>query len=219
MTAIVTTTVSSASLSTRSLLTCAAVAGPLWAVVSIAQAVTRDGFDITRHPLSALSNGSLGWLQIANFVIAGVLTVVGAVGLRRALRRTPGGTWVPRLVAVSGLGMVAAGVFVMDPDDGFPVGTPAGMPASLSWHSYGHMAAGSVTFIALIAACYVLVRHFHSTGNRGQAIAAGVAGTALLIGNGWAASGGAAGSLTLAVGAIAAMVFVSATAARYRRSH
>jgi hypothetical protein len=92
------------------------------------------------------------------------------------------------------------------------------MPPTLSWHSYGHMVAGSITFIALIAACYVLVRHFRSAGNRGWAVAAGVAGSALLVGNGWAVSGGQAGSLTLAIGAITAMLFISATAARYRGS-
>lgn len=59
------------SATTRSLLTCAVVASPLWAVVSLAQAVVREGFDITRHPLSALSNGGLGWLQITNFLLAG----------------------------------------------------------------------------------------------------------------------------------------------------
>jgi hypothetical protein len=63
----------------------------------------------------------------------------------------------------------------------------------------------------------VLARHFRSAGNRGRAVAARVAGTALLVGNGWAASGGRAGSLTLAIGAITAMLFISATAARYRR--
>ena len=36
------------------------------AVVSLTQAATRAGFDLTRHPLSALSNGDLGWLQITN---------------------------------------------------------------------------------------------------------------------------------------------------------
>jgi hypothetical protein len=34
---------------TRTLLTAGAVAGPLWAAVSLAQAATRDGYDITRH--------------------------------------------------------------------------------------------------------------------------------------------------------------------------
>ena len=204
---------------TRLLLTCAAVAAPLWAGVSLVQAVTREGFDITRHPLSVLSTGSPGWLQIANFLLAGLLTVAGTVGLRRALHGTPGGTWAPRLMLVNGIGMVAAGVLVMDPADGFPIGTPAGMPATMSWHSIGHMAAGSIAFIALIAACYVLGRHFSRAGRRGHAVASRVAGTALLLGNGWAMSGGTAGSLTLAVGAITAMLWVSAVAVLYRANH
>jgi hypothetical protein len=214
------TTVSATTVSatTRARLTCGAVAGPLWAAVSLTQAFTRDGFDLTRHPLSALSTGSLGWLQIANFLVAGVLTLVGAAGLRSALRGARGGTWAPRLIGVSGAGLLAAGALVMDPADGFPAGTPAGMPATMSWHSLGHMVAGSVTFIALIAACYVLARHFAAAGNRRRAVVAVLAGTALLVGNGWASTGGPAGSLVLAIGAITAMLFVAWTAATHRRT-
>jgi hypothetical protein len=201
---------------TRVLLTGLTVAGPLWAAVSLAQAAVREGFDLTRHPLSALSTGDLGWLQITNFLVAGVLTVVGAAGLRRAMAGAAGGLWAPRLVAVNGLGMVAAGLLVMDPADGFPAGTPAGMPAALSWHAAGHMISGTVSFIALIAACHVLGHHFSLAGNRGAAVASRVAGTVMLAGVGWAASGGAMGSLTLAIGTITAMVWVAAVAARYR---
>jgi hypothetical membrane protein len=202
--------------STRTLLTCLTVAGPLWAVVSLAQAATRDGFDLTRHPLSALSTGDLGWLQITNFLVAGVLTVVGAVGLRRATAGTAGGRLAPRLVAAYGLGMVGAGLLVMDPADGFPAGTPAGMPPSMSWHSVGHMVVGSIAFAALIAACYVLGRHFGRAGNRGLAVASRVAATVMLAGVGWSMTGGTAGSLTLAVGVITATLWVAALAARYR---
>ncbi|MFF1415252.1 DUF998 domain-containing protein [Streptomyces sp. NPDC058289] len=222
-TATATATVSSVTRSstplstTRSLLTCAVVASPLWAVVSLTQAATRQGFDITRHPLSALSNGSLGWLQITNFLLAGTLLVLGASGLRRALRGTPGGTWAPRLVRIGGIGMIAAGAFVMDPVDGFPAGAPSAEAATLTWHSYAHFAAGSVTFTSLIAACYVLGRHFGRAGNRRYALASRVAGTALLIGNGWAMSGGRAGTLTLAVGAVTAMLWISVVARRSRR--
>ncbi|KAA2257911.1 DUF998 domain-containing protein [Solihabitans fulvus] len=209
---------SQASTTTRRLLTCAAVAAPLWATVSLAQAATREGFDLTRHPLSALSNGSLGWLQITNFLLAGLLSVIGATGLRRALRGTPGGTWAPRLLRISGLGMMAAGVCTMDPADGFPVGTPYGMPSAMTWHSYGHLAAGTITFFSLIAACYVLGRHFSRAGDRRNAIASRIAGAALAIGNGWAMSGAKPGALILAVGAITAMLWVASVAARYRRS-
>ncbi|MCX4715541.1 DUF998 domain-containing protein [Streptomyces virginiae] len=201
---------------TRSLLTCVVVATPLWAAVSLSQAALREGFDITRHPLSALSNGSLGWLQIADFLVVGALLVVGATGLRRALIGTLGRTWVPRLVRVAGIGMIAAGVFVMDPADGFPVGTPYGRPTVLTWHSYAHFAAGSITFLSLIAACYVLGRHFGRAGDRRYALISRVGGTALLLGNGWAMGGGPAGTLTLAVGVITAMLALSLIANRFR---
>ncbi|WP_030712614.1 DUF998 domain-containing protein [Streptomyces sp. NRRL S-237] len=201
---------------TRSLLTCVVVATPLWAAVALSQAALREGFDITRHPLSALSNGSLGWLQIADFLVVGALLAVGATGLRRALIGTLGGTWVPRLVRVAGIGMIAAGVFVMDPADGFPVGTPYGRPTVLTWHSYAHFAAGSITFLSLIAACYVLGRHFGRAGDRRYALISRVGGTALLLGNGWAMGGGPAGTLTLAVGVITAMLALSLIANRFR---
>jgi hypothetical protein len=194
-----------------------AVGYPLWAVVSVIQAATREGFDILRHPLSALSTGDLGWLQITNFVVAGLAGIVGAGGLRRALRGTPGGTWVPRLVRWSGIGLVAAGLLVMDPGGGFPVGAPAGMPV-LSWHAVGHMVAGSVSFVALVGACLVLGRHFSRAGRRGLAVASRAAGLALVLGDGWAMSGSPAGTLTLAGGAISAMVWVAAVAAMLRRA-
>lgn len=210
-------TASPAAATTRSLLTCMAAAGPLWTIVSLAQAATREGFDLTRHPLSALSNGSLGWLQITNFVVAGVLTIAGVAGLRRVLRGTPGGTWAPRLLRVTGIGMIAAGVFVMDPGDGFPAGTPAG-PGTLSLPGLCHLAAGSISFTALIAACHVLGHHFRRAGHRGHALASHLAGAALLLGNAWAMSGGTAGSLVLAIGTITAMTWVAWVAARYRRA-
>src|SRR5258706_11269109 len=64
-------------------LACGVVAGPVYVVVSLAQALTRDGFDLSRHSWSLLSNGDLGWLQISNFIVVGVLTIAFAVGLRR----------------------------------------------------------------------------------------------------------------------------------------
>lgn len=201
---------------TRSLLACVVAATPLWAAVALSQAALREGFDITRHPLSALSNGSLGWLQIADFVIVGALLAVGAAGLRRALAGGTGGTWAPRLVRVAGVGMIAAGVFVMDPADGFPAGTPYGPPATLTWHSYAHFAAGSVTFLSLIAACFVLGRRFGRAGDRRYALLSRAGGTALLLGNGWAMAGGRAGTLTLAVGVMTAMLSVSLVANRFR---
>jgi hypothetical protein len=165
-----------------------------------------------RDPLSMLSTGSPGWLQIANFLIAGALMVAGAAGPRA----TNASVWAPRLLAVSGLGMVAAGVFTMDPGDGFPAGAPAG-PGALSWHSYAHFASGTIAFGTLIAGCHVLAHYYARSGDRRRSVVSIVAGTALLLGNGWAMSGGRAGSLTLAIGAISAMLWVSAVYASHRK--
>ncbi|GAB2466639.1 hypothetical protein GCM10027187_38540 [Streptosporangium sandarakinum] len=198
---------------TRLLLTCLVAATPVFGFVSLAQVFTRQGFDLLRHPLSMLSTGELGWIQITNFLVSGALTIAGATGLRRVMRGTPGGTWAPRLLLVNGVMLAVAGVFVMDPGDGFPAGTPLGQPTAMSWHAMAHMAAGSVAFTALIAACFVLGRHFSRAGRTGFAVASRVSGAALLLGNGWAMSGGRAGSLTLCVGVLVAMAWAGVAAA------
>ncbi|MEW1550769.1 DUF998 domain-containing protein [Streptomyces tsukubensis] len=212
------TAVRSSGTDTRTLLACAAVAGPLWVAVSVAQVLTREGFEPTRHPLSQLATGSLGWLQITNFVIAGILATAGATGLRRVMRGTAGGVAVPRLVRTIGVGMIAAGLLTMDPADGFPVGTPDGVPESMSWHAYGHMAAGSVTFVSLIAAGYLLGRHFSRLGNRRLAVVCRAAATVKLAGDAWAMSGGAAGPVTIATGTTAMFALLAYVALHYRRT-
>ncbi|MFI6454020.1 DUF998 domain-containing protein [Streptosporangium amethystogenes] len=216
MTAVQSGTVVPVTPATRTLLACTVAAATLFTVVSLAQAFTREGFDLTRHPLSMLSTGDLGWLQIANFLVSGALTVAGAIGLRRVLRGAPGGTWAPRLILVNGVAMAAAGVFVMDPGDGFPAGTPLGQPTTMSGSALLHMVAGSIAFTALIAACFVLGRHFSRAGRPGFAAASRLSGLVFALGDIWAMSGGQAGSLTLAIGAITAMVWVAVVAADQR---
>jgi hypothetical protein len=172
------TAVVAVSEATRTLLTCGIVAGPLYVVVVVGQMLTRDGFDISRHPASMLSNGDLGWIQVANFAVSGLLFVAGAVGLARA--SGPGGTWGPRLIGVFGAGMVAAAVFSADPADGFPPGTPAGTPTTMSWPAGVHFLVASISFIALIAACLVFGRRFTAAGVRGWAAFSRVTGVFFL---------------------------------------
>ncbi len=74
--------------STRALLIAGAVAGPLYILLVVAQAPTRDGFDIRRHPASVLSNGDQGGIQIGNFLATGLLFVAFDVGLSRASTST-----------------------------------------------------------------------------------------------------------------------------------
>jgi hypothetical membrane protein len=141
--------------STGALLNLAVATGPFFALVSAIQIVTRDGFDLRRHPLSQLATGNLGVIQMANFTLAGVGVVCLAVALRRLVTAGTGRRWLARLVAGFGLGLIAAGVFPMDPEYGFPAGTPDGPAAQLSWHGVAHAVAAATAYTALAAACIV----------------------------------------------------------------
>ncbi len=155
--------------STTVLLGCSLVAGPLYMIVGLFQILIRPGFDITRHDLSLMSNGSLGWIQIANFIITGLLVIAGALGMRRVLRPGPGGTWGPLLIGIYGLGLIGAGTFVADPAFGFPPGTPADAH-TISMHGLLHFMSGGIGFLGLIAACFVFARRFAVLGERGWAV-------------------------------------------------
>jgi Protein of unknown function (DUF998) len=155
---------------TPSALLAGLVAGPIFVAVAAAQMLAREGFDLGRHPMSMLSVGDLGWVQIANFIVGGVLAVAFAVGLRRALRgRGRATTWGPLLIGVYGVGLIAGGVFVPDPALGFPPGAPEGIPAQLSWHAVLHAIAPPLAFLALVIACLVFARRFAGEGARGWA--------------------------------------------------
>ncbi|MEU1969436.1 DUF998 domain-containing protein [Micromonospora sediminicola] len=132
--------------------------------VSLAQAYTRDGFDLSRQPLSLLALGEHGWIQIANFVLSGLLSFAGAIGLRRTLRGGPAGTCGPALVALLGVGLIVGGVFRADPSMGWPAGAPAGEPETMSWHSYGHGVGAMLSFGSLVVSCLVLARRLGRVG-------------------------------------------------------
>ncbi len=199
---------------TSSLLAAGLLAGPLFTVVVAAQIVGRAGFDLRRHPISALSLGDAGWIQIANFVAAGLLSALFALGVRRAARGGPAGTWGPILLAVYAAGLVTAGLFVTDGAYGFPAGAPAGLPSSYSWHAMVHGAAATLAFVSLSAACGVFACRFFVQRRPGWAatsIATGIAVPALAV---W--PGAATASVRLAVATLLAWTWVTALAAHLR---
>jgi hypothetical membrane protein len=152
---------------TKLLLSAAAIAGPLYIVVGLAQAFNRPGFDITRHALSLLSNGDLGWIQITNFILSGLLVIAGTLGIRRAIEGK-GKAWGSLLIGLYGLSLIGAGVFKADPAMGFPIGTPENI-TTMSTPGMLHFMTGGLGFIALIAACFVFARRFASVGEKGWA--------------------------------------------------
>ncbi len=199
---------------TRGLLICGISLGPLFYVVAIFQFFTRAGFDIRRHPISLLSLGDLGWVQVANFIITGLLGVACAIGIRRVLAGRKGGTWGPLLVALFGLGMLLAGIFPPDPAYGFPPGSQGGTAGAMSGHAMMHGVGFLIAFISLIAASFVSLRHFLTKGRQSWGIYSAVSGavTPVLIISGFAVAGWT--SLAFAVAGVVAFGWLSAASAR-----
>ena len=164
----------------RLLLGCGLVAGPLYLAVGLAQAFLRDGFDLSRHPLSVLANGPGGWVQTANFVITGLLVLAAAIGFRRAL--VPKSRALSVFLGAFGASVLAAAVFRADPMDGFPVGTPLGPPTSISTFGLIHFAVGGLGFICLAVSCFLAARALSHSGSRSLSRLSVLCGLIVLVG-------------------------------------
>jgi hypothetical membrane protein len=185
---------------TRSLLGYGVVAGPSYVTVSLIEASTRDGFDITHDAWSVLANGRYGWIHVVNLIAAGVMTGAAAYGMRRAV----GPGWAPRLIAVYAASLVGAGIFRADPVDGSPAGAQA--PATMSWHGAVHFACGAVGFTCLAIGAFVLGRRFAREGRKGWAAFSVATGAVFLAGFAGVATGG--GTVAGTLGFTAAVVLV-----------
>jgi uncharacterized membrane protein YhaH (DUF805 family) len=195
--------------SSKALLTAGAVAGPLYILVGLIQMAIRPGFDITRHALSLLSNGELGWIQIANFLVTGALLVSGAVGLKRTLRAGRGRVWAPLMLGLYGLGLIGAGIFSADPALGFPPGTPLDNNP-ISSHGAMHFVVGTFGFIGFIATCFIFARRFKDLHQPGWSIYSLATGVLFLVAFVGIASGSqGAVSLYFALGVAQGFIWLS----------
>jgi hypothetical membrane protein len=194
----------------RALLTCGIIAGPLFIVVAWIQVMTRDGFDLSKLAISSLSLGEHGWIQISNFIVAGLLCLIAAAGLRQVVSSF----WLPTLVGGYGLGLTAAGVFVVDPALGFPDGAPAGRPDHWSWHAIAHNISTMVAFLSVTIACFVAARQFakhKAWGMVAYSTFTGVAAPTLAM---WPSYNGA--GIRLFVATILTFAWLSVVTLRYR---
>ena len=174
---------------TRSLLGYGVLAGPFYVAIVLGQALTRPAFNLSRDDASLLSNGNMGWIQVANFLLTGLMVIACAVGVRRALSAGRGAVWGPLLLAVYGVGLIGAGLFVADPMNGFPPGAPAGRPETITTHGLLHITFAGIGFLCFVAACFVLARRFSGERKRGWARFSVATGTIFLVAFAGVASG------------------------------
>ena len=150
----------------RRMLWCGVVGAISFVAVFLVNDAVKPGYEPVRDFVSEAAIGRGGWVQIANFLVAGALLAVSAIALARRVN-----AWTGRLVGVVGVSLAAAGVFVSDP-----------VPHDQStWHGVAHNVVSVFVFAALSLACFVAARWQPTARWRWYCIATGVAVPALFV--------------------------------------
>ena len=144
---------------TRLLLICGALAGPFFSILWFITGLTRDQYDPIRHPISSLSIGEFGWTQVINFTVTGILALALAFGLRSALQSRGGSKWGVIWIVLIGIGFLGAALFVTDPLNGYPPGTPL-LPANPTVTGRLHRLFSAFVFLGIPGAGFSLARLF-----------------------------------------------------------
>lgn len=192
---------------TRSLLGWGVVAGPFYVVFGLILAFTRPGFDLTKHALSLLTLGDLGWLQRTNLILTGLMAIVAAVGILRAVRNGRG-LAMGVLIVVYGGGLILSAIFTPDAVAGFPPGSAGG---EFSLSGILHLLFGALGFLAVAVAAFAHAAWSRSIGNRGRANLSVVLGILVIVGfvGGAALSANSIGVALLWIAVLAQFVWLA----------
>jgi hypothetical protein len=110
--------------------------------VFVVQGAVRECYRPLRHPVSSLALGSRGWIQAANFTVAGMLFLAAAAGLAGTGDRAASSRAAPALIGAAGAGLIGSAVFTTDPVSGYPQGTPDALTQP-SRHGIAHNLAAA----------------------------------------------------------------------------
>jgi hypothetical protein len=137
----------------RQLAAWAGMVGPAFFVAVFAlEGWLRPGYDPLGMFVSELSLGPRGWIQIANFIVLGVLFIVFARGVAAEFREGKASRVGPILLAVIGFSLLISGPLVTD-----PASTPR---EQWSWHGTLHQLFGALVFSLSPVSCFVFWRRF-----------------------------------------------------------
>ena len=164
---------------TKSLLWCGAIACPLFIITVLIEGATRSDYNSFLFPLSSLSIGDFGWIQISNFIVTGILILVFSIGLRLVFNSATAKFRGSLLIGLVGIGLIGAGVFVTDPIFGYPTSEPLVL-RQFTIHGHLHDAFSMLVFVCLPWACFVFRKRFVTTGEHGWATYSAFTGFAMI---------------------------------------
>ncbi len=108
----------------------------------------RQNYNSLEMYISELSLGPRGWIQIANFIVFGVLLLFFTIGIVDRFKGIRGSKMGIVIVAVIGVSFIVAGVFVIDVSGG---GSLSGVI---------HNVSASIIFLLASVSCFVFFHLF-----------------------------------------------------------
>jgi hypothetical protein len=159
----------------KGLLRCSTAAGPLFASVFLIEGVRRTDYNPLRHPVSSLSLGPRGSVQVANFATTGMLFLAGGLGLSRAPDPTGCGRVGSAVLGAAGLDLLGSAMFKTDPISGYPPGTP-NVPTEHTATAKIHNIAALPIFLGIPAGALICAWRFQRCDRRGWALYSGATG-------------------------------------------
>lgn len=131
----------------------AGIVGPtLFVTVFMIEGWLRPGFEPLKMYVSELSLGPRGWIQIANFVVFGLLFLAFTRGLAIEFRSGKASRGGIILLTILAVGFLLSGPFVMDPTN-----TP---PDRFTVHGTVHGILGGIVFSLMPISCFLFLRRF-----------------------------------------------------------
>ncbi len=112
----------------------------------------RPSYDAKAMFISELSLGPRGWIQIANFIVLGILFLIFARGVAAEFHEGKASRFGPLLLTIIGFSFLVSGPLVMDPRT-----TPIDQ---VSWHGILHGIFGALVFSLSPVTCFVFLRCF-----------------------------------------------------------
>ena len=136
----------------------AGMIGPVhFVAIFLIEGWLRPGYDPIRMYVSELALGARGWIQIANFLVYGVLLLLLARGIATEFMTGPASRAGPILLILNGIRTIGVGLFVTD-----PAATPL---QAMSWHSTLHLWLAVSAFVLWPLTCFVFYRRFRVDPN------------------------------------------------------
>jgi hypothetical protein len=136
----------------------AGMIGPaLFVAIFTIEGWLRPGYQPLKMYVSELSLGPRGWIQIANFIVLGVLLLAFARGVAAEFRTGKASRSGPILLTIIAILFLVSGPLLMD-----PTGTPLNQ---VTVHGTIHGLAGGIIFLLMPISCFVFLRRFRADGD------------------------------------------------------